>query len=397
MHVTLLPTKKKVRQKKRVCAYARVSTDSPEQLESLQNQVAHYTEFITNHPDYEFAGVYADRDRTGTKEDRPKFREMLERCRNKEIDLIITKSISRFARNTTVMLSIVRELKALGIEVYFEKENIYTLSGDGELMLAVLSAFAEEESRSISENTKWRIRKQFEEGIFHINTKRFLGYDADEHGNLIVNEDEAGLVKRIYKDYLSGKGCHRIAKDLNTDGLVTVTGASWDEFTIRYILRNEKYKGDALLQKTFIADFRSKKLRKNTGQLDSYYVKGNHEAIIDHATWDSVQEEIKRRSEKASASAPKNNYPLSGMLFCSKCGAPLKRRTWNSGKPCSKVVWQCSTYIKRGKQACSGTRIDDSIVAKQNIKEKTIVEEVIKSGKRHYFYTSKQVQSGTQT
>ncbi|KYH30787.1 transposon Tn3 resolvase [Clostridium tepidiprofundi DSM 19306] len=210
-------------------------------------------------PEYEFVGVFADRGITGTTDNRPEFQKMLTLCREGKVDLIITKSISRFARNTLVMLKIVRELKELGVEVRFEKENINTLSGDGELMLTVLSSFAQEESKNVSDNLKWRVRKRFEKGELMINTTRFLGYDKDEYGELIINEYEAKIVRRIFKEYLSGKGSFTIAKELNVEGIPTIIGAKWHDTTILGILKNEKYKGDALLQKTYTVDFLTKK------------------------------------------------------------------------------------------------------------------------------------------
>lgn len=200
------PTAKKPIQKKRVCAYARVSTEQDKQGESLENQMTYYENLISSNPEYDYVGVFADRGITGTKDSRPEFQRMLNLCREGKIDLIITKSISRFARNTVVMLQTVRELKDIGVEVRFEKENIQTLSGDGELMLTVLSSFAQEESKSVSDNIKWRYRKKFENGELVINTQRFLGYDKDAAGNLVINPKEAEIVKRIYTEYLAGDG-----------------------------------------------------------------------------------------------------------------------------------------------------------------------------------------------
>ena len=194
--------------KKRVCAYARVSSLSNSQGESLENQITYFKSKIKSNPEYEFVDVFVDHGITGTKEDRPAFQEMLKQCQEGKIDLILVKSVSRFARNTLIVLEQVRKLKSIGVEVYFENENIWTLSKDGELMLTVLSAFAEEESRSVSENVKWSIRKRFEKGEGILNTKRFLGYDKDMYGDLIINEKEAEIVRRIFEEYLNGKGSH---------------------------------------------------------------------------------------------------------------------------------------------------------------------------------------------
>jgi len=274
------PIQKIQKVKKKVCAYARVSTDHKSQGESLENQIQYYENTISNNPDYEYVGVFADRGITGTTENRPEFQKMLGLCREGKIDLIITKSISRFARNTVIMLQTVRALNEIGVEVRFEKENIYTLSGDGELMLTVLSSFAQEESKSASDNMKWRFKKKFEKGELIINTTRFLGYDKDEYGDLIINIEEAEIVKRIYEEYLSGNGSTKIAKLFNTEGITTVTGSKWNDTSVRAILKNEKYKGDVVLQKTFIVNHLSKKKKKNNGEMDSFYIEDNHSPII---------------------------------------------------------------------------------------------------------------------
>lgn len=379
--------------KRRVCAYARVSTDHEKQSDSLENQIDYYERLITANPEYEFVEVFADQGISGTTDNRPEFIRMLEHAMEGAIDLIITKSISRFARNTTIVLQRVRELKELGVEVRFEKENINTLSGDGELMLTVLSSFAQEESKNISENIKWAIRKKFERGELMINTKRFLGYDKDEHGSLIINEAEAEIVRYIFAEYLRGKGVFTIAKDLNASRIPTVTGGSWQESTILNMLKNEKYKGDAILQKYYTPDHLKKSTVPNNGELDSYYIENNHPSIISEKQWDAVQKELRVRAESkgnvGETSKYQNRYPLTGLLYCGKCGATLRRRTWNSKLPCRKIVWQCSTYIKHGKNTCSGTRIDDEVAKRLDIKEEIIVQEVIKNGKKTYRYTSK--------
>lgn len=393
MNVKIIKPTVKTHKKKRICAYARVSTDSEAQGESLENQIAYYENYICTNPEYEFAGIFADKGITGTKENRPEFQKMLELARQGEIDVILTKSISRFARNTTVMLEVVRELKDIGVEIRFEKENISTLSGDGELMLTVLSSFAQEESKNVSDNIKWRYKKKFENGELVINTNRFLGYDKDTHGDLVINRREAAIVKRIYSEYLAGNGMFKIAKHLNEEGVPTVTGAKWHEASVRDILKNEKYKGDVMLQKTFTENHLSKKKKRNKGEADSFYIKENHSPIVTREMWEAVQVEMQRRAEaKGLLKDPEkyqNRYPLSGMLFCSKCGAVLRRRTWNSNHACRKIVWQCSNYIKNGKKACPGTTIADDVVSKLKITEPTVVKEKMNNGKKHYSYTGK--------
>ena len=388
------PVKPRQEKRKRVCAYARVSSGSEAQGESLENQTTYYQDLIESNPEYEFAGVFADQGISGTKEARPEFQKMLELARKGQVDLILTKSISRFARNTTIVLELVRELKMLGVEVVFEKEQISSLSGDGELMLTVLSAFAQEESKNVSENIKWRYRRKFQNGEVAINTTRFLGYDKNKNGELVINPGQAKVVRRIFDDYIGGKGSFVIAKDLNAEGIETVSGGMWHSSTILGILRNEKYKGDAKLQKTFSKDHLRKKKCVNHGEIDSYYIENNHPPIIPRDVWEEAQRQIVLRAKsKGNGEETKNKYqnryPLTGMLFCAKCGAPLRRRTWNSNHSCKKVVWQCSNYIKIGKHACQGTTVDDAVVSRMNIQSETMVEEVFKHGEKHYRYTCK--------
>ncbi len=387
MKVTILQPVVKPIVKKKVCAYARVSTSSSAQEESLENQATYYRNTIEANPDYEFIGIFADSGYTGTKDNRPGFQQMMTYCREGKIDLILTKSISRFARNTTIVLEYVRELKLLGIEIYFERENIQTLSKDGELMLAVLSSFAEEESRSASENVKWRVRKKFEQGELLINTKRFLGYDKDEYGDLVINRREAKIVSYIFEAYLSGKGTHRIAKDLNKNKIPTVTGTKWYDTTVLAILKNEKYKGDAWLQKTYTPNHLTKKKKRNTGEVDYYYIEDNHSAIVSREMWEAAQINLKDNIRNTEHTQPKNKH--SGLLICSKCGCNLRKRVWNSGKPCQKVVWQCSNYIKNGKDACSGTSVSEEELNKLDIKEETVVEECVINGEKNYIYSRK--------
>ena len=266
-------------QKKRVAAYCRVSTDQEEQLSSYEAQVNYYTNYIEKNPDYELAGIYADEGITGTTtKKREQFNRMIKDCNAGKIDMIITKSISRFARNTLDCLNFVRQLKDLGVGVMFEKENIFTLDGKGEVLLSILSSLAQDESRSISENSTWGIRRRFEQGKLHINHTKFLGYDKDKNGNLVVNEKQAKIVRRIYKEFLDGKGANRIARDLELSGVPNWNGkAKWYEGSIRKMLTNEKYKGDALLQKTYTVDFLSKKRADNNGEVPQYYVEDSHE------------------------------------------------------------------------------------------------------------------------
>ena len=388
------PVKPRQEKRKRVCAYARVSSGSEAQGESLENQTTYYQDLIEANPEYEFAGVFADQGITGTKENRPEFQKMLELARKGHIDLILTKSISRFARNTTIVLELVRELKMLGVEVVFEKEQISSLSGDGELMLTVLSSFAQAESKNVSDNLKWRYRRKFQNGELAINAVRFLGYDKNKQGELVINPAQAEVVKRIFEAALAGQGSFVIARQLNEEGVATVAGGKWHSSTVLGILKNEKYRGDAKLQKTYRKDHLGKKKCRNHGEVDSFYIENNHPPIISGDMWEEAQRQIVlRAAAKGNVSgknaAYTNRYPLTGMLFCGKCGATLRRRTWNSNHSCKKVVWQCSNYIKNGKLACRGTTVDDAVVSRMNIQSETMIEEVFKHGEKHYRYTGK--------
>lgn len=378
-------------QKKKVCAYARVSSDSRRQEDSLENQMMTYERLITGNPEYEFAGVFADQGISGYCENRPQFQKMMEKARAGEIDLIITKSISRFARNTVTVLKFARELKELGVGIFFEEQNINTLSGDGEMMLAVLASFAQEESRSMSENNKWSIRKKFEKGEGMINTSRFLGYDKNEYGDLVVNPKEAEIVLLVFDLYLMNVGTSRISDLLNYMGVKTVTGNTWESGTVNGMLCNEKYKGDFHLQKYYTPENKRNQTRKNTGEVQSYYISENHEPIVAPEVWEKVQEvrEKRKRDRNIGQDNTKkfqNRYPLSGMLICPYCGKTLRRRqVYNK-----KIQWLCSTYIEKGVNACKGIRIDDTELQGINIEEQKVVEEVIRNGKKHYRYTSKE-------
>jgi site-specific DNA recombinase len=386
----LEPVSEVSQKKKRVCAYARVSSDSRRQEDSLENQTDTYERLITSNPEYEFAGVYADQGISGYCESRPQFQKMLGKARAGEIDLIITKSISRFARNTVTVLKVARELKELGVGIFFEEQNINTLSGDGEMMLAVLASFAQEESRSMSENNKWTIKKKFEQGEIMINTERFLGYDKDEYGGLVINQKEAFVVDFLYDMTLFGLGNSRLKSLMNFLGVKTVTDAEWNESTVNGVLTNEKYKGDYHLQKYFTPENKRNQSRLNRGEVQSYYITDNHPAIVSEEKWNQVQAERERRKKKRNIAADgtekyQNRYPLSGMLICPYCGKNLRRRMVYKGK----IQWLCSTYINEGKQACRGVRVDNTEVIKRNIAEPTVVEEVNVHGKKHYRYTRK--------
>lgn len=374
----------------RVSAYARVSTDSLKQEDSLENQTIAYKRLITSNPDYEFAGVFADQGISGYCENRPAFQLMLEKAKSGEIDLIITKSVSRFARNTVTVLKYARELKELGIGIFFEEQNINTLSGDGEIMLAVLASFAQEESRSISENNKWTMKRKFERGEIMINTTRFMGYDKNEFGELIINHEQTKIVRRVFEMYLSGMGMFSIVAQLNKEKNPSITGGKWSEGTLRGMLTNEKYKGDYILQKYYTPENRRSSTVLNNGVVQSYYIENNHPAIVTKEEWDKVQQVLQRHKEQRKIAIDgtdkyKKRYPLSGMLICPYCGKALRRRqVYNK-----KIEWWCSLYMHEGKSACKGIKIPDEVATKQNITEPTVVEEVKINGEKYYSYTSK--------
>ena len=347
-------------QRKRVAAYARVSSGKDAMLHSLSAQISYYNSYIGKRGDWEFSGIYADEAITGTKETRPEFQRLLEDCRSKKIDMVITKSITRFARNTVTLLQTVRELKLLGIDVYFEKENIHSLSTDGEFMLTILASYAQEESRSVSENQKWRIRKMFEQG--RPNTGNMLGYRLID-GKLYIVPEEAEIVKTIFADYLSGMGRIAIIKKLNDAGISTRSGAIWRECTLYRILRNEKYSGDMLLQKTFSLDHLSKKKQINRGELPMYQVIDSHEAIIDKVTFAKVQFEIERRAVKfCYKPQPKKQYLFTSLISCGQCGKHYRRKQTNAGTKYIKPVWICDTFNTSGKNYCPSQQIPESIL-----------------------------------
>ena len=380
--------------KKRVCAYIRVSSDKEAQLDSLENQEAYFIRKYAQETGCEFVGIYSDVGISGTSENRPAFQEMLNACMCGEIDLIHTKSISRFARNTVTVLEVSRQLKSLGIGIYFEEQDINTMSAEGELMLTVLASFAQEESYNISENQKWAIQKKFARGDVMINTNRFLGYDKDKDGNLIINEKEAEIVRMIFRMYLGGDGTFRIAKKLNELGIPTVTGKQWHETTIRGMLKNEKYKGDCLLQKYYVPKVGGATVA-NDGKVKSYYITGNHEAIIPKEEWDAVQRLRKERAEERNIDTKntqkfKNRYPLSGKLICPYCGKHLRRLY-----AYKKYVWACSTYIDKGQKVCRGIRIPECVTDEWTIDEPVVVrEEVNADGEKYYSYSGQQESDG---
>jgi len=346
--------------RKRVAAYCRVSSGKDAMLNSLSAQVSYYSGYIQKQRGWEYVGVYADEALTGTKEERPAFQRLMNDCRDGKINIVLTKSISRFARNTVTMLEAVRELKSLGVDVWFERENIRSLSGDGELMLTILASFAQEESRSVSENVKWRIRNNYKKGKPHNNF--VMGYSL-VNGKFIIVPHEAEIIKMIYADFLGGMGILAIIKKLTETGITTKRGGVWKESAIRIILRNEKYMGDMVLQKSFLDDHINKKKRVNKGELPQYYVENNHEPIIDKDTFEKVQAELERRAafHNPSKSAPET-YPFTGKIVCGKCGGNYRRKIGNAGTPYARAVFVCQTFNRLGRSACPSQQIPESIL-----------------------------------
>lgn len=329
--------------KKRVAAYARVSTDSDEQSGSYAAQVEFYTRYITDNPDWEFVSVYADEGISGTNtKKREGFNRMVEDAMNGKIDLILTKSISRFARNTVDTLTTVRKLKEKGIEVYFEKENIRTLDAKGEVMITIMSSLAQEESRSISENVRWGKRRSMEEGKFSLCYKHFLGYEKGEDGLPKIVECEARIIREIYQRFLDGKNASEIADYLTAKGVPTPKGRrKWCASTIMSILQNEKYKGDALLQKTYTSDFLTKKQKKNHGEVAQYYIRNSHPAIIDPDTFELVQQEIGRRRPNRRKLYKSSIFATK--IVCEDCGSFYGRKVWHSNNDkYRKSIWRCN-------------------------------------------------------
>ena len=330
--------------KLRVAAYCRVSTDEDDQLESLDAQMKHYESTIQQNPNWTFAGIYYDRGITGTKkEKRPDFLRMITDCENKQIDLILTKSISRFSRNTTDCLELVRKLIGLGVYILFEKENIHTGSLDSELMLSILSGLAESESVSIAENSKWSVKSRFRNGTYKISSPP-LGYDSVD-GQLMINEIQAEIVRFIFSKSLSGQGAGKIVKELNRLEIPSKKGGEWMASAVLGILKNERYTGKALLQKTYTDDRFKRHI--NYGERDFFLIEDHHPAIISQEDFDAVQSlinqhRLEKNSEMKSAKYS-NRYAFSGKILCAECGAKFKRRIHTKGE--GMIAWCCSTHI----------------------------------------------------
>ena len=366
-NVTIIPAKVQTAENRdkyhqlRVAAYCRVSTEQEEQQNSFAVQVAYYTDLINKKKEWTLAGIFADEGISGTQtKKRTEFNRMIRMCNNKKIDLIITKSISRFSRNTVDCLQYIRQLKELGIGVIFEKENINTLTMTSEFMIALYGSFAQAESESISKNILWGKEKAYREGKVPFQYKKLLGYRKGADGKPEIVPEEAETVRSIFSLYLDGYTLLNIAQILMDQKITTATGKSeWTKSAIQSILKNEKYVGDALLQKTFTADCITHKVVKNNGERPMYLVTDHHTPIIDRDTFDRVQQEIARRNSKRKISDQtktekgkySGKYALSELLICGQCGTPYRRRIWTkSGN--KQVVWRCISRLEHGRRYC---------------------------------------------
>lgn len=385
--VTIIPAdpiyaQKDIRKKAlRVAPYCRVSTNSEEQLDSYQAQIEYYTEKIAAQPEWTMVDMFADEGKTATSTKKRKdFLRMIKACEKGKVDLVITKSVSRFCRNTLDGLDYVRKLKRMGVGVFFEKENVNTLYMDNEMILTFMMSQAQAESESMSGNIRWGHRKNFKDGKVYYHYAGFLGYRKGEDDLPEIDTEEAEIVRRIFSRYLVGHSVAKIIADLEADGIKTVRGhKKWNDGVIRGMLKNEKYIGDALLQKTYIADLFTRQSKKNNGELPQYYVHDCHPAIIDKLTFQRVQEEMARRSSlrKVSATAKtelakySGKYVLTELLSCGDCGSPYRRVTWTrpEGK---KIVWRCINRLENGKKFCKDaptleeSRIHAAVVSAMN-------------------------------
>ena len=341
-----------------VAAYARVSMEKETMLHSFSAQVSYYSEKIQKHPGWSYAGVYADKALTGTKSERPEFQRLLADCWAGKIDLVLTKSISRFARNTVTLLETVRELKTLGIDVFFEEQNIHSMSGDGELMLTILASYAQEESRSVSENCKWRIRKRFEAGEL-VNWRFMYGYRITK-GHVEIEPEEAVIVRWVFQSYLDGLGVTHIARVLREGNVPCLNGGMWTANRVTHLLKNEKYAGNALLQKKFVDDHIHKREKNNLGQLPKYYAEGTHPAIISPETFAQAcaLRERNRQANGIECDAPQYSV-FTQMIVCDKCGKYYRRKVSRT-----ETAWNCSTYLTMGKAHCHTKQVPEDILMK---------------------------------
>src|SRR5690625_2315817 len=349
--------------KQKVAAYIRVSTSNEDQLISLEAQRRHYKTLIEKNDEWQLVDIYSDEGITGTKKDRrPELLRLISDCEKGKIDFILTKSISRFARNTLVCLKYIRQLKDKEIPVFFEKENINTMDAKGEIMLTIMASLAQQESQSLSQNVKLGIQYRYQQGEVQVNHNRFLGYTKDENNKLVINPEQAKIDKRIYREYLEGSSLVQIARGLESDEILTAAKRTkWRPESIKKILQNEKYIGDALLQKTYTVDFLTKKRVVNNGHVPQYYVENNHEAIIQREIYLQVQEEMMRRANIRNGKTGKkrvysSKYALSSIVFCKECEDVFRRVHWNN-RGYRSIVWRCVSRLERKTHLCNAETI----------------------------------------
>ena len=359
----IAPTKSLVNEEhtstlKKVAAYCRVSTDEEDQINSYEIQQRKYTEKILSEPGWKMVGIYADRGITGTSiSNREEFKRMIRHCKQGKIDLILTKSVSRFARNTLDVLTYTRKLRELGIDVYFEEQNIHSIDPASDFMISLYGSLAQSESESISENVKWGKRQSIKEGKVTFPCSKFLGYTKDADGNILIVPEEAEIIRMIFKMYLDGKTTGDISKKKNKNKVpLKGGGKQWHTYSVQRILENVKYKGDVLTNKTYRTSVTSKKIRKNNGEVEQFYISNHHPAIIDDTTFRMVQQEIERRAalektyernRKTEKGKYSSKFAFNDLLVCGECGMPYRRCIWTSnGK--RRTVWRCIKRLEYG-------------------------------------------------
>lgn len=458
MEIQVLEARSSKGYRKKVCAYCRVSTDALEQENSLENQIAYYENLIQSNPEYEYAGVYYDFAISGYKEKRPGLQKMLTDARNGKIDLIYTKSVSRFARNTAIVLKASRELKELNVGIFFELQNINTLSSQGELMLTILAAFAQAESESGSIGAKMVYQRKYEQGIPVQYLERCFGYTKNEKGEFVPDTEQAKWIVKIYEMAAEGYSLSTIADEMNAAGVKTDKGAGWVESTVKRILENEIYKGDYIMHKNYVNEER--KLVRNRGEVDAWYIEDDHPPIVSRQLWDKAQEARKKKRDYLDMDCQirevtEENYPYKGHLFCAKCGSPLTHRIYISVKDSRKsikefsytkesswsrrhkkkefvrdvpelteenypyyrsifcaecgsrlvrhikkhgdIVWECNGRKRKGAAYCEGVRIPDRVVqAFMPIRKAIYIKERKgRNGTKHYSYSCKKPERAT--
>jgi site-specific DNA recombinase len=370
------PTARRLDRKLKVSAYVRVSTDSEEQENSLDNQTQYFTDYINANPEWEFGGVYADQGISGYKENRPEFQRMLADARAGKIDLIIVKSISRFARNTETTLKATRELKSLGVGVFFQLQNINTLTTSGELLMTIQGAFAQAESEGASQVGKMVYKRKFSQGVRSHGSDRTYGFAVDADGELCVNEEEARTVRLMYDLAEQGVWASKIKEHLNMEGTPSPESLQWNDSQIARVLRNVMYKGDIILQKTHKDSHR--RSRPNMGEEDQWYVTGNHPAIVSPEQWERVQAALAERRKHLDTPLPpapaerrssRTQYPLTNLLYCPYCGEKLIHK-WSKG---SREYWACKTNLKVSASACKGVWLPAAVADAWDITEPVTV------------------------